>query len=476
MKVAENTDFLKPNQELARTYNIESRPFAKGYIAQVRRITNKVNGNIYAAKYSPRFRAGNEIYVGLHEMCILNLISSKGCQTIIQFIEGYITEFYYVCVTELAVGGDLQSLIDMDIVLLELDVRVIIEQLLGALELIHSLRIVHLDIKPQNILLMKPFPSHHVKLCDFEISRRISHGQEIREILGTPDYVAPEVLELEPIGPYTDIWSLGVTTYVLLTGFSPFGGDTDSETFSNILDKKPIEFPIELFEDISQDAISFIELLVDKRYRVTRPSAKILKENPWIKQTSAQTNAPGSRNITAEETKPNHSSGMKRLSKSTLDLTHKSRERLYEKLKSSTQNSDKFKMSKSREQLWKSKVNIRESMEELSNLRVAKWVSMDNFTSKGSSQMAGSSGGSGSNHANDNENSVSVKDLIRNWTEQSMDIIMEENPDNQGVVCMCMSVELTFYGSRATDEDYTPTIGSVIIEVKKRKQDTQHCL
>ena len=70
-------------------------------MAQVRRVTNKSNGNIYAAKYSPRFRAGNEIYMGLHEMCILNHVSNKKCDHIIQFIEGYMTEFYYVCVTEL---------------------------------------------------------------------------------------------------------------------------------------------------------------------------------------------------------------------------------------------------------------------------------------------------------------------------------------------------------------------------------------
>lgn len=74
---------------------------SRGYLAQVRKVTSKRDGKAFAAKYSPRFRAGNEITVGLHEMCILNCLASKHCPNIIQFVEGYMTEFYYVCITEL---------------------------------------------------------------------------------------------------------------------------------------------------------------------------------------------------------------------------------------------------------------------------------------------------------------------------------------------------------------------------------------
>jgi len=68
---------------------------------------------------------------------------------------------------------------------------------------------------------------------------------------------APEILLYEPLSTAADMWSVGILCYVLLTGFSPFGGDTDQETFRNII-HEPIDFPDELFEDVSPAAIDFI--------------------------------------------------------------------------------------------------------------------------------------------------------------------------------------------------------------------------
>lgn len=158
-------------------------------------------------------------------------------------------------------------------------------EILRALQYLHKKYIAHLDIKPQNILLcgdkvegiVRPYFScimimkrscnnlyffylllaDGLKLCDFGISRIVVDGGKVREILGTPDYVAPEVLQFEPLSLKTDIWSVGVLTYVLLTGCSPFGGDTKQETFLNI-SKCSLTFPEELFEDVSPVAIDFI--------------------------------------------------------------------------------------------------------------------------------------------------------------------------------------------------------------------------
>lgn len=69
--------------------------------------------------------------------------------------------------------------------------------------------------------------------------------------------MAPEVLQYEPLSLATDIWSIGVLAYVLLTGCSPFGGDTKQETFLNI-SQCNLDFPDDLFEGISEDAMDFI--------------------------------------------------------------------------------------------------------------------------------------------------------------------------------------------------------------------------
>lgn len=79
----------------------------------------------------------------------------------------------------------------------------------------------------------------------------------IHDIIGTPDYVAPEVLHYEPLTLQTDIWSIGVLAYVLLTGYTPFGGETKQETFLNIT-KCSLTFPEDMFEGVSSEAIDFI--------------------------------------------------------------------------------------------------------------------------------------------------------------------------------------------------------------------------
>ncbi|XP_026681487.1 probable serine/threonine-protein kinase fhkE [Diaphorina citri] len=135
-------------------------------------------------------------------------------------------------------------------------------------------------LQPQNLVMMGDFPNCDIKVCDFEISRVILDGIEIRELLGTPDYVAPEILHYEPITLAADMWSLGVTAYVLLTGFSPFGGETDSETFRNI-SKAQLDFPDELFEDISPEAKDFIAKILIKN-PMERMTAKEALKHPWL--------------------------------------------------------------------------------------------------------------------------------------------------------------------------------------------------
>merc|ERR1719158_502619 len=147
-----------------------------------------------------------------------------------------------------------------------------------------SWNIAHLDIKPQNIVLMSEFPNCEIKLCDLEVSRVIQEGEEIKEIIGTPDYVAPEILAYEPISLAADIWSIGVLAYVLLTGFSPFGGDTDQETLRNIA-SAALDFPAELFEGVSEEAKEFIADCLNRKPEL-RPTVRDCLHHPWISQHS----------------------------------------------------------------------------------------------------------------------------------------------------------------------------------------------
>ncbi|XP_050686690.1 uncharacterized protein LOC126980630 [Eriocheir sinensis] len=247
----------------------------RGKFAAVRRARHRATGQVYAAKYVRRRRLEGE---ARHEVAVL-LLGLRDPH-IVRLYQVYQTRTEYIILLEFAVGGDLQRLLDEAVSLPEAEVRVLLRQVLRGLSFLHAHNLAHLDIKPQNLVMMGDSPEAGVKLVDFGLSRVISQGTEITQIMGTPDYVAPEVINFEPISLATDMWSVGVLTYVFLTGCTPFGGDTDQETFVSITQAE-VDFPDELFTDISEDAKDFICSLL-----VKKPSDRMTVDDclnhPWM--------------------------------------------------------------------------------------------------------------------------------------------------------------------------------------------------
>ncbi|KAI5745527.1 hypothetical protein M8J76_011771 [Diaphorina citri] len=204
-----------------------------GKYATVRRCRDRKNGTQYAAKFLRKKRRSTDLKAEiLHEVAVLEACRCNS--RIVQLHQVFESSHDMILLLELASGGELQSVLDRDEVPSEDETRRLMAQILQGIQYLHSINVVHLDIKPQNLVLTGEYPDCDVKLCDFGISRHLSRDVDVREILGTPDYVAPEVLNYEPISLATDMWSVGVLMYVLLTGCSPFGGDTKQETFCNI--------------------------------------------------------------------------------------------------------------------------------------------------------------------------------------------------------------------------------------------------
>lgn len=258
----ERLERLLSKQTLEELYEVEEQPFARGKYATVRRCRERSSGRQWAAKFLRKRRRAQELRAeALHEVAVLD--AAAHCSRLVSLHQVFETNTEMVLVLELAPGGELQMILDRDEVPEERQVARLLRQILDGIAFLHSLNVAHLDIKPQNLVLTGDFPDCDVKLCDFGISRYISHGADIREILGTPDYVAPEVLNYEPISLATDMWSVGVLLYVLLTGCSPFGGDTKQETFCNI-SRCRLDFPDDLFEDVSEEARDLMRKLMVK--------------------------------------------------------------------------------------------------------------------------------------------------------------------------------------------------------------------
>ena len=217
-----------------------------------------------------------EIY---HEISVLLKCSSNG--RVVRLHEVYETNFDMVLMLELATGGELQRIFDDDQCLDELEARRAMRQILEGLNFLHERNIAHLDLKPQNLLLTVEDSCEDIKLCDFGVSRLLEPGTEVRAILGeeipgrgeevsigdvvsfagTPDYVAPEVLSYEPISLATDVWSVGVLAYVLLSGYTPFGADCKQQTYLNI-SKGIVTFEADHFVDVSSTALDFIKSIL----------------------------------------------------------------------------------------------------------------------------------------------------------------------------------------------------------------------
>ena len=146
-------------------------------------------------------------------------------ENIILLLDAFETSSEFVMVTELG-RGELFNIIEDDQYLSESEIRRIAQQLVRALHYLHSNRITHRDMKPQNILICD---NGVVKLCDFGFARHMSYNtQVLTSIKGTPLYMAPEMVKELPYTHTADLWSLGVILFELATGSPPF-------TASNLL-------------------------------------------------------------------------------------------------------------------------------------------------------------------------------------------------------------------------------------------------
>jgi len=108
----------------------------------------------------------------------------------------------------------------------ERDAAVLLKQLLSCVSYCHNHNIVHRDLKPENVLLEASKEFDQIKVIDFGTAQVFDPKKELREQIGTPYYIAPEVLNRH-YGKECDVWSTGVIAYILMSGIPPFNGGTD---------------------------------------------------------------------------------------------------------------------------------------------------------------------------------------------------------------------------------------------------------
>ncbi|KFO28844.1 Death-associated protein kinase 3 [Fukomys damarensis] len=255
-----------------------------GQFAIVRKCRQKGTGKGYAAKFIKKRRLSSsrrgvsreEIE---REVSILREIRHPNIITLHDVFEN---KTDVVLILELVSGGELFDFLAEKESLTEDEATQFLKQILDGVHYLHSKRIAHFDLKPENIMLLdKNVPSPRIKLIDFGIAHKIEAGNEFKNIFGTPEFVAPEIVNYEPLGLEADMWSIGVITYILLSGASPFLGETKQETLTNI-SAVNYDFDEEYFSNTSELAKDFIRRLLVKDPKRRMTIAQSL-EHSWIK-------------------------------------------------------------------------------------------------------------------------------------------------------------------------------------------------
>lgn len=304
-----------------------------GHFSVVKECMNVLTKDLYAMKLVHKSMIKGKLPLIQREVKLLRLVSDKvrqlekkkfrtfdvfeGHHHVLQLFDFFETSESIVLITQLCEKGDLyEKIIESGSLDLELQAKSYCACLLSVLEFLHSNGVVHRDLKAENVLLRcrvnKNEPDEHhgdfnydlkahdVILADFGLATQIDSTTSstcLKEYVGTMSYIAPEIVrckgvgslppsevaKLENYGYPVDIWALGVLTYFMALGYTPFDCDNDEETLECI---QKVDYYVdeEMRADPKmKDFWSFLQFCFVED-PAKRPSANLLKHHPFVKE------------------------------------------------------------------------------------------------------------------------------------------------------------------------------------------------
>ncbi|KAK7176195.1 hypothetical protein R3I93_000457 [Phoxinus phoxinus] len=247
-----------------------------GRFGQVHKCAELSSGLMLAAKII-KVRGMKERDEVKNEIGVMNQLNHVN---LIQLYDAFESRTNLTLIMEYVEGGELfDRIIDENYQLTEMDAIVFTRQICEGVQYLHQQYILHLDLKPENILCVNS-TGNQIKIIDFGLARKYRPREKLKVNFGTPEFLAPEVVNYDFVSFPTDMWSVGVITYMLLSGLSPFMGDNDTETMNNILHAK-WEFDEEAFENVSEEAKDFISSLLVPA-KCSRLSASGCMKHSWL--------------------------------------------------------------------------------------------------------------------------------------------------------------------------------------------------
>eukprot|EP00183_Erythrolobus_madagascarensis_P002391 CAMPEP_0185849896 /NCGR_PEP_ID=MMETSP1354-20130828/4233_1 /TAXON_ID=708628 /ORGANISM="Erythrolobus madagascarensis, Strain CCMP3276" /LENGTH=416 /DNA_ID=CAMNT_0028550501 /DNA_START=68 /DNA_END=1318 /DNA_ORIENTATION=+ len=285
--------FYAPTEEVAQEWELASQKAGTRDIDAYYDIGDVLGEGAFAQVYAARsLSSGEEVAIKKIEklegdeletlMQEINILRSVNHPNIIRTYDIFDTPSHMHIVLEYIRGGELFDKIASAGRFSEKNASMIARQMFAGLQYLHIHDIVHRDIKPENVLCANEDWPVHIKLCDFGLAEVVAESKKDTSagLVGTPGYVAPEVVRRQHIGPPVDMWACGVLLYIMLSGKMPFFGRDEIECLRRIA-RGMYDFPDREWRNISPIARSLVKglLCLDQEKRL---SASAALHHPFI--------------------------------------------------------------------------------------------------------------------------------------------------------------------------------------------------
>uniref|UniRef100_A0A7S1UM27 Calmodulin n=1 Tax=Phaeomonas parva TaxID=124430 RepID=A0A7S1UM27_9STRA len=281
-------------QGIERLYEV-GKVLGTGAFSTVREGKDRRTGQLVALKIisASKLTASPRVEQTIrNEISIMRMVSQMEHNCLVKMYDLYEDETKIVLVLEHLAGGELFDRIVERGHYTESDASQLTAKLMGALKNCHEQGILHRDMKPENCIYDSRTDDANIKITDFGLALvddNSSFSNRLRQrLVGTPGYVAPEVLDRFEYTPGCDVWGIGVILYILLVGYPPFWAETQEALFA-VIKRGQYEFHADAWDEISDEAKDLVSkmLTVDTTQRIT--SQGVL-EHPWI--VREQSHAP----------------------------------------------------------------------------------------------------------------------------------------------------------------------------------------
>ena len=285
------------NQDVGKVYLLDKNQLGAGHYGVVRKAKLRTDPlKIYAIKSIEKRKLKGDSTLLKTE---LEMLRFSDHPNIIQFYEIYQDKTHYHFVMEYCEGGDITSRVEEDGPFEEEVTKKIIFQVLLGLNHLHSCGIIHRDIKPDNFLFKTKSKDSDIKLIDFGLSRRFNNGSKLTSVLGTPNYVAPEVLDKSGYTEKVDIWSTGVMMYLLLAADFPFKGESTAQLFEKIRRGDYSMHTCDNLMKLSPQGKAVLKGLLDRSPN-KRFTAREALRDPWFDNLNIDLNERGKKLVNLE--------------------------------------------------------------------------------------------------------------------------------------------------------------------------------